>query len=855
MKRDPISSVAIEREVNKINRSNAFSGREFPLNDLSDREFEILIYHLFKKRIEAKDPSLNSQYETASLMPGVGEKGRDILLTGRNKFAGIVQCKKYAKNLTKPEVAKEIVKFLLNTILDSSLLPNPTNFKYYIACSTGFASTAIEFIDTLREGQIPESELRSWVIELSGQYKHLEKISFDDIKDDLRLKLQTVSFEKIVPADISLWLETYVSVTKRFFKILTVTDNTLIEKAIELYLKPIFSHIKGVKNTEDFSFRFKEYLTQSYKTYSSAQTLVFGNQQKKLEDFYYPLMLKCQKEGLDESQQFYSTAKYDQRLIPCFKKVLIIDAGGMGKSTISKWLYLSVIKQECGIPFFIELRKLKKSHSVLDEIITQLNPLNPTADKDVLINAIAKGNFVFFLDGFDEISEVNRESVTTDLRNFINSSSNNLFLLTSRPEQALNAFGDFQEFGVKKLEQEEAYELIRKLGANSVDKANRLIDKLKTSLLQDVKSFLYSPLLVSLLYKKFEYRETIPLKKQEFFYEMFEALFQAHDLTKGDSFIREKKSKLSLSEFFTVLRWLGYYTAIKSEIEYNQTVLSTYLEKISDHIHLKFDVSHFINDLHGAVPIFNKEGVLLKWSHKSIQEYFAAEHICRDKKESQTVCLEKLFNSQGVEKYYLIFELCYDIDYRTFSKALIVPMLKNYLAYCDNSFNEIKASSLIEPQEILKRQSMTFQSTVGLIRIGRKSRAHLDNIFERISKLIGTDLEKVAITVPSIQAEYFPFIHYDKYNLLFRLLGEKKNKLITSNYTKEDLEFGDISHLFSDNLNVILIDESPVNFFNTPEIFSMTNALLSMVLHHSINHKEVLDYLAKEEKRNAETFF
>jgi hypothetical protein len=38
--------------------------------------------------------------------------------------------------------------------------------------------------------------------------------------------------------------------------------------------------------------------------------------------------------------------------------------------------------------------------------------------------------------------------------------------------------------------------------------------------------------------------------------------------------------------------------------------------------------SLFIQDLIETVPLFVKEGAIIRWSHKSLMEYFAAMFIC-----------------------------------------------------------------------------------------------------------------------------------------------------------------------------------------------------------------------------------
>lgn len=689
-------------------KPTVYSGQSFNFLALNDRVFEILLYQIFKARIESNDYTLKNQYDGVVLMQGVGERGRDCFLTKKGKNVGVIQCKQLNKNLTKPQVLTEILKFTLHYILDNSLISNINNFTYYFAVSKGFAETSINLLSDFNSKYSKEN-IELICNNLINSYAAFKSIKYQEVSEDIKSILNKISIKLIQPADLSQYLFEHNKLIKHFFRVMTVTDNTLLEAIIENYLSPILSKIYPKKDRAhiDFTFRFKEYLQRVYSYYSSSRTLVFGNQQKKLEDFYYPLNLECLLSVESNDVITINTFEYEDDFLPEYKKILIVDNGGMGKSTIMKWLFLSVIKQRKGIPVFIELRKLKDRKSIIDEIISELNPIDEDIERETVTKLISQGNFVFFFDGYDEISDEDREFVTTDLQNFISKSVNNLFIMTSRPEIALNTFSDFKEFKVQKLKKEEAFELIKKIGNNG-DKATRLINRINENNIHNIDEFLQSPLLVSLLYKKFEHRENIPFQLQEFYYDVFEALFQDHDLTKGESYIRNKKTKLAFTEFFQVLRELAFYTLKKGEVEYNDSVLTKYLNEVSKRLpNIKFKSFDFIEDLVKTVPLFNKEGLQYRWAHKSFQEYFAAEFICRDSKEKQIEILQALSNSSKSEKYYFVLSLCYDIDFKPFREALIIPYLNKFITFYENSFKNLLKKNL-NKTEINKRKILTF---------------------------------------------------------------------------------------------------------------------------------------------------
>lgn len=705
MSRTIIPETEIDKITSNIKKLTSYSAEPYPLNSLTDREFEVLLYFIYQKQINDK------AFMKVTLMSGVGERGRDVVLSLNGKDVGIIQCKKHKSNIDKPTIAKEIIKFCLYQIVEKDLMPkNNKRFMYIIATSTGLTNTAKKIV---RNSEIifeDNEQFIKWTDEVINEYATLRKLDLKVIYDELLKNIQRLDIEEKTPQDINKLLISSPEIVDYFFKVQKVTDNRLLEKIIKKYLDPILISVnnnsdeKIVLEDIDFKKQFKKYLEDNYEHYSYARTLVFGNQQKKLEDFYIPLTIKCTR-----NSQTVKIENYPTKLINTYKKILISDTGGMGKSTIMKWLFLNSIKQSVGLPIFIELRSLKNTNLVLDEILKKIQPIDKTYNKEFILKVIGRGNFIFFFDGFDEIGVEHRDTVIEDLQNFIlKANNNNTFILTSRPESALATFADFQEFKINPLEKVEAFELIRKLG-NSDEKSERLIDKIKEQKLHSINEFLENPLLVSLLFKKFEYRETLPFDKRGFYNGVFDALFEGHDITKDGKYIRSKKSKLSQTQFHQLLRALGF-TSIKSfEVEYTKTELIDYVNKAIEHCpNLKVDSLDFIQDLVTTVPLFLKDADIYRWQHKSIQEYFAAEFICNDTKNEQENVLKALVKSEHFDKLRNVITLCYEIDYKTFRNVVLYNLCKEFIKYCNSSFTEIQEKGDIPIAEIRKRQGFCY---------------------------------------------------------------------------------------------------------------------------------------------------
>ena len=425
--------------------------------------------------------------------------------------------------------------------------------------------------------------------------------------------------------------------------------------------------------------------------------LVFPNQQILIQEIYQPLFLT--------SSGGYRTLNlkiFDKSHLKQFERVLISDTGGMGKSTLLKWIGASMIEQRASIPILIELKKLTKAHKIIHEICQQLGDVFGDFDKDIISRLISKGEFAFLLDGFDEIKDEFKDAVIADIKSFMQKSKDNFYVMTSRPESSLSAFGDFMKFNINPLSLNESYELIRRYDSVNINKIGEpLIKDIEERLLQ-VQEFLINPFLVSLLYKTYMYNKDIPSKKMTFYEEVVDALYKHHDLSK-DGYKRDKKSGLDIEDFKTVLSQLAFDTAKTVEVEYYERELIKYLGVVKKKtIGIDFKIDYFIEDIELNVPLFNREGSILKWAHKSLQDYFAASFISSSPIKEKIIIA--IYDTQK-SNYLNILDFFYEMEIKITFHTILYDIAKSFVVFCDNSYKDIIGVS----QELIrKRQAFAF---------------------------------------------------------------------------------------------------------------------------------------------------
>ena len=423
-----------------------------------------------------------------------------------------------------------------------------------------------------------------------------------------------------------------------------------------------------------------EYLKRSYENNAKMSTIVFRGEGKTLFDLYIPLTIS-RKSIENEEEICIKEGAIDK--ISKYKNIMIVDSAGMGKSTIAKYLSVQAVLEKSYIPVIIELRKLSKEKDIWQYLCELFDMIDQGIEFEDIKLLIKSGGFLVIFDGYDEILEPLRVDVIKQIKEFTDKADKNVYILTSREESDLSSFYGFIEFEIKPLCVEEAYSLISKYG-NGGKRTKRLIEEIRNEKhnFAVLKEFLVNPMMVSLLYKTYQYKKDLPYKKVEFYRQVYEALYNDHDKSK-DAYVRLKKSGLGLREFETVLRYLAFFSMQEWCVEY--TSENELLVDVKEAIKCTAGLENvkaeaYIDDLLHAVPVFKKEGSSYRWIHKSFMEYFSAQCIYLDMEPKvKEPLLTKMWKNRKGEIYYNILDFYFDTDYKNFQKCILLPLLREYV--------------------------------------------------------------------------------------------------------------------------------------------------------------------------------
>lgn len=391
-----------------------------------------------------------------------------------------------------------------------------------------------------------------------------------------------------------------------------------------------------------------------------------------LESVYEPLDLIADQG--DRTSLVFRVDQYPDEVFDRGRCVMIVDSAGMGKSTLTKYIFRRALEELRKIPLLVELRRVKDGMTLLDLFVSDF--LGDDAKPQVVSefeDALREGNFVILLDGYDELSPSVRGDVSSEISKLVSHFPYCNFVLTSRPDPSLASFAEFLHYDIGGLTREQAFSLINRYDSDR-GVAKNLIAKIQA--MPEVDEFLRVPLLVTLLYKAFDHKAIVPIKRNIFYRQVFDALYQDHDLSKEGAFERRKASSLDVEEFHRFMRNLGFMSFRKGVVQYSMEEFASLVNGALKNSGLKCDAAGLRSDLISAVPLFVKEGAEYRWSHKSFQDYFAAQFIYFDAGQGRDELLQRMFNGENVQRHANLLSLIYEIDQGLVSDLCILPFIE-----------------------------------------------------------------------------------------------------------------------------------------------------------------------------------
>lgn len=600
-----------------------------------------------------------------------------------------------------------------------------------------------------------------------------------------------------------------------------IQEYNLIKSVLSIgsnFIKPMIEKWHLNHQVDDclinFDIVLDKYFERSAKKCSLLNTVVQNIEKKPLKNIYFPLTLEPMFSSANDD--IIKLDEYNKERLEKYNNILIIDNAGMGKSTLMKFLFLDVLeKKHIGIPFFIELRLLPTDKSIIDYLFEEIEDIKDATSskvkKEFLKSMIEYGDCIFFFDGYDEVSPDNKAIINQKLQDFINKAHKNKYFISSRPDESLSIFyNEFYQFKIKPLSKEEAYTLLTKFDNNGAISKDLITQLEKDDKFKRLHEFLSNPLMVSLLYFNYKRIPILPGDKCRFYNNVYENLYEEHDLRKGGKFNHAKYSGLDLVDFERILYYIGFYSTFKlQKTIYTKDELLSLIDDASVHynnslkpLHSDFKSIDYLNDLLKTVPLFTKIDIYYSWIHNSFQEYFSAHFIKNLSSKEKIISI--VFKYKNIGTYYNLLDFYYQIDPEPINNIIIKPFLKEFLTYMD--------STKITDENYLLVKALLFSQNITL----KHSKTKAFNPFNEQLVRLATILETYTDHSYDVRYQLYPNINiHTEHNISWELQTFLKNHNID---LWKEIQFGEnyndrneLNNISNDSLKSFLNPEYNLN--------------------------------------------
>jgi hypothetical protein len=378
---------------------------------------------------------------------------------------------------------------------------------------------------------------------------------------------------------------------------------------------------------------YRPYLESTYRRVSTIRTFIKPNEPIDLLSNYVTVPLRNGHADINPSDLI--------RSIESHHRYIISGLAGRGKSVLMRYIAILLYHNPTTrIPIFIELRTLNSltSPDILQYVHAQYRG-NTNVQFDDFTKALEKGQFIFILDGFDEISPQKRREIERQIFYISDRYDRCPIIVSGRPDDRFSSWERFTTLNVCPLEYEQCYELIEKCEYDDALKKN-FLKNLTKDFFKEHKSFLNTPLLSIMMMITYNDQGEIPSSLHEFYAVAFETLIRRHDAMKLD-FIRENVSDCNKDQFSRIFSSFCVLTYSKSQYQFSQDEILELLKRAISQQRIEVNPEFVLADFIESICLLQKEGFEISFVHRSFQEYFCALFLSK----SPSGVIKKYFDS------------------------------------------------------------------------------------------------------------------------------------------------------------------------------------------------------------------
>lgn len=443
---------------------------------------------------------------------------------------------------------------------------------------------------------------------------------------------------------------------------------------------------------------FKKYLDKAVDYFSKKKTVLNPEQPCDFDEIHVCNDIELHSSRDIDNNYNYVTLKPPiknatiSKLVSNSNYIIIQGTGGIGKSMFITRLFLLSVNDflrntNARLPIFIPLKDFKKeTENMADFIWSAIKPFDSSITQIQILTELENGHIILFLDGLDEIQSVARESFDKNLESLIKAFPENTIIMTTRPINTFLSYTHFSLYDILPLTENQAERLINKLIFHNA-KAKRDFKKaLKNGLFHTHYEFASNPLLLTIMLMTYSYYGDIPAKMHTFYSQAYDAMARYHNETTGTQ-VRPFHTELTPEEFRKPFSEICARSYTNEVLDFTYTTFSSYLEKVLNVSPStnKVTAKNFLSDLTEILCILYKEGDKYYFTHRSFQEYFAADYFST-LSETRLQLVGDYFEKRHSRSYFdRTFEMLYDMVPERIENFVFFPFLQRKFTMWNDS--------------------------------------------------------------------------------------------------------------------------------------------------------------------------
>lgn len=488
-----------------------------------------------------------------------------------------------------------------------------------------------------------------------------------------------------------LFAKAGIGKTKRFFNETEFVYNKQAEKEFfflpdpekdvkEINPEPENKKEKKAVKKVPFPY-YANYITNACDKIENIRTILSPKEDIKFYSVYV-----CNDVWLDLPPEKAKTVKNPilikttpQKLVNQYGRFITLTSpGGVGKSMFLRHLMLCDNELSKRIPEYepypvvpvlIKLKDYSNKYTSLEEFFfSRMKKHDLALDFNVFKEDLNRGIFMFLLDALDELDTDFVNDFISSFNDFAEEYDSNIFVLSSRPSTACESLTNFKSLELRGFRQEQALQLVDKFDGIDDDAKEKFKKQININGVRKYSKFSVedNPLLLTIKYMV--YRDTgkiIENEVYEFFNTAYETLFQTHDVLHSQYSKRKYKVSPDMDILRLVISEFCFITYMNFKYSFTRTEIEETIDKMKLQHKYGFTAQQFIEDLRDNLSIISFESGKYSFIHKSFQEYFAAYHLYKARKDFFT---EDLLTR--IDKYsHMRFQkdVQFDIEHGTIS--------------------------------------------------------------------------------------------------------------------------------------------------------------------------------------------